>query len=209
MAADSGLDLPPLAQDDDDRWAEVERTVSQHLIRLRRERRLSLDALARRSGVSRAMLAQIESGRSVPSIRTLYKIAVALKVSVAAFLRQSKRRTVEVLPASSAHYFGRSDGRVTWRALFPPDSHPSCEFYELRLAGLEVEPARPCPAGAIETLVVAQGQIELSVDHRNYPLQQGDAVVFDADQAHRYRNLATTESVLFVTVNLAERQEEE
>ena len=41
--------------------------VAHNLLRLRGKRNLSLDALARISGVSRAMLAQIESGRSVPS----------------------------------------------------------------------------------------------------------------------------------------------
>src|SRR5471030_1385669 len=66
----------------------LEYLVGVNLARLRAERQLSLDALARASGVSRAMLAQIESGRSVPSIKVLHKIASALKVSVAAFLRR-------------------------------------------------------------------------------------------------------------------------
>ena len=208
MAAENGRDQPS-AFADDDQWLDVERAVGLHLNRMRRERRLSLEALARRASVSRTMLAQIESGRSVPSIRTLYKISMALKVSVAAFLRQSTRRSVEVLPAGAANYFGRSDGAVTWRALFPPDSNPSSEFYELRLAGGEAEPARPCPAGTVEMLVVARGRIELSVEHRIYPLEQGDAAVFDADRNHRYRNLSTDESVAYVVVNLAERQTED
>ena len=54
--------------------------VAQNLQRLRGKRHLSLDALARQCGVSRAMLAQIESGRSVPSIKVLCKIAKGLKV---------------------------------------------------------------------------------------------------------------------------------
>ncbi|MFP3693209.1 helix-turn-helix domain-containing protein, partial [Burkholderia sp. SIMBA_048] len=47
----------------------LEHLVGVNLARLRAERQLSLDALARASGVSRAMLAQIESARSVPSIK--------------------------------------------------------------------------------------------------------------------------------------------
>lgn len=60
--------------------------VASNLQRLRSKRLLSLDGLARSCGVSRAMLAQIETGRSVPSIKVLCKIAKGLKVSVAAFL---------------------------------------------------------------------------------------------------------------------------
>src|SRR5690606_19854761 len=77
----------PLANDcsnaDDD---VIGPRVASNLQRLRNKRYLSMDALARLTGVSRAMLAQIESGRSVPSIKVLCKIAKGLKVSVAAFL---------------------------------------------------------------------------------------------------------------------------
>ena len=45
--------------------------VASNLLRLRAKRNLSLDGLARLCGVSRTMLAQIESGRSVPSIKVL------------------------------------------------------------------------------------------------------------------------------------------
>ena len=76
--------------------------VSQNLQRLRAKRHLSLDALARQCGVSRAMLAQIESGRSVPSIKVLCKIANGLKVSVAAFLEHRAFEGVAVLSASQS-----------------------------------------------------------------------------------------------------------
>jgi DNA-binding XRE family transcriptional regulator len=52
----------------------LEHRVGVNLARLRAERQLSLDALARASGVSRAMLAQIESARSVPSIKVLCRL---------------------------------------------------------------------------------------------------------------------------------------
>ena len=57
--------------------------VASNLLRLRAKRNLSLDGLARLCGVSRTMLAQIESGRSVPSIKVLCKIAQGvLEISV-------------------------------------------------------------------------------------------------------------------------------
>ncbi|MBL3960679.1 helix-turn-helix transcriptional regulator, partial [Bacteroides thetaiotaomicron] len=80
----------------------LEQVVGVNLARLRAERQLSLDALARLSGVSRAMLAQIESARSVPSIKVLCKIAAALKVSVAAFLRRHAVNGFEHLAAERA-----------------------------------------------------------------------------------------------------------
>ena len=97
----------------------LEQVVGVNLARLRAERQLSLDALARLSGVSRAMLAQIESARSVPSIKVLCKIAAALKVSVAAFLRRHAVNGFEHLAAERASRVVSSNGRFSARALYP------------------------------------------------------------------------------------------
>lgn len=115
--------------------------VAHNLLRLRGKRNLSLDALARISGVSRAMLAQIESGRSVPSIKVLCKIAQGLKVSVAAFLDDRAFAGVAVLPAQQSKRLVSADGAFTSRALFPFDVARQVEFYELRLRGLGQEDA--------------------------------------------------------------------
>ena len=106
---------------------------------LHRKRHLSLDALARACGVSRAMLAQVESGRSVPSIKVLCKIAKGLKVSVAAFLEDRAFEGVEVLPAQQSKRLVSADGAFISRALFPYDTARQSEFYEIRLRALGEE----------------------------------------------------------------------
>jgi transcriptional regulator with XRE-family HTH domain len=54
--------------------------------RLRERRRLTQEALAKRAGLHRVYLAQIEAGTKTPSIATLEKIAKALSVKVARLL---------------------------------------------------------------------------------------------------------------------------
>ena len=53
--------------------------VAENLKRLREERKLSLDAVAKCSGVSKSMLGQIERGVTNPTISTLWKLATGLK----------------------------------------------------------------------------------------------------------------------------------
>ena len=103
------------------------------------------------------MLAQIESGRSVPSIKVLCKIAQGLKVSVAAFLDDRAFAGVAVLPAQQSKRLVSADGAFTSRALFPFDVARQVEFYELRLRGLGQEDAEAHAPGTQENLVVAQG----------------------------------------------------
>ena len=50
--------------------------ISGNLKRLRREKELTLDALAEMTGVSKSMLGQIERGESAPSVATLWKISM-------------------------------------------------------------------------------------------------------------------------------------
>ncbi len=180
----------------------LEYLVGVNLARLRAERQLSLDALARASGVSRAMLAQVESARSVPSIKVLCKVAAALKVSVSAFLRRHAVSGFEHLPADRAARRVSADGRYSARALYPEDGPASAEFHELRIAPLHTEPGTRRAPGTTVNLVVSEGTLEVSVHDRRQLLATGDAIVFDADQPHSLRNPGDTEARVFrVTLN--------
>jgi transcriptional regulator with XRE-family HTH domain len=179
--------------------------VASNLQRLRNKRYLSMDALARLTGVSRAMLAQIESGRSVPSIKVLCKIAKGLKVSVAAFLDDRAFEGVALLPAQQSKRLVSAGGAFVSRALFPFDMARQSEFYEVRLSALGEEASPGHGPGVQENLVVAQGVLEISLNEERYLLSTGDSILFYADQPHRYRNPADSEAVAYLVVTYPER----
>lgn len=64
----------------------IGRRVGVRIQRLRRDRNLSQETLARRAGISRGYLARLEIGRHEPSLTTLSKLARALKVKVTELL---------------------------------------------------------------------------------------------------------------------------
>ena len=66
-------------------------TISKNLAKLRLQNRLSLDKLSERSGVSKAMLSQIERGESNPTVNTLWKIATGLRVSFYDLLQEDRQ----------------------------------------------------------------------------------------------------------------------
>ncbi|GFM64061.1 MULTISPECIES: helix-turn-helix domain-containing protein [Pseudomonas syringae group] len=181
--------------------------VAQNLQRLRSKRQLSLDALARLSGVSRAMLAQIESGRSVPSIKVLFKIAKGVRVSVAAFLENRECEGVTVMPARDSKRLVSASGDFVSRALYPYDTSRHVEFYELRISPLGEEYSAEHGPGVQENLVVAQGALEISVNEERFLLSTGDSIMFYADQPHRYRNPVDSEAVAYLVVTHPERRD--
>ena len=155
------LGAPLVTQSPDNDLAPV---VGANLRRLRVKRGLSLERLAGVSGVSRAMLGQIELGKSTPTITVLWKIARALDVSFSTLLGQGERASTSVvLPRSRAKILSSQDGCFSSRALFPLDSQRQVEFYELRLAPHGIERADAHAPGTTENLVVNTGSLELSV----------------------------------------------
>lgn len=164
------------------------RAVGTNLRRLRRRRGLSLERLSQASGVSRAMLGQVELGRSTPTINVLWKIARALDVSFSALITHPSAASPTVLRASEGRTLTSHSGAFVSRALFPFDSPRAVEFYELRLAPASVERADAHPPGTNEHLVVVVGELEMIVDGIRHRLSAGDAIVFAADVQHEYWN---------------------
>jgi transcriptional regulator with XRE-family HTH domain len=107
---------------------ELKRRVGENLGRLRRSRGLSLERLAALSGVSRAMLGQIEAGESAPTIAFLWKVARGLDVRFADLLGDETAGDVVFLPADTSKILRSSDGAFESRALFPFDKQRRAEL---------------------------------------------------------------------------------
>jgi transcriptional regulator with XRE-family HTH domain len=180
-------------------------SIGENLRRLRSERGLSLDALSQMSGVSRAMLGQIELNRSVPTITVLWRIAKALELPFSALMREPAEKGPAVMRRTAARFLTSADGTFKSRALFPNDRQRSVEFYEVRLTPDAVEDATAHPAGTLENVVVAKGSLEVTAGGATTVLATGDAMIFRADVPHCYHNPGTSEAVVYMVITYAQR----
>jgi transcriptional regulator with XRE-family HTH domain len=201
MSAEA-VPLPP----DDARGGgrELTAAVGANLRRLRTKRGLSLERLAQRSGVSRAMLGQIELAQSTPTIALLWKVARALGVTFSALITSKALAAPRVLRKREAKWLGSDDRAFLSRALFPIDEPRRVEFYQLELAAGSEERAHPHPPGTTENLVVASGVIEIGVEGAQHRLEAGDAILFQADGPHSYRNPGTRPAVMYLVMTYSE-----
>jgi len=193
-------DAPDVAGDAGD----LTPAVGANLRRIRAKRGWSLERLAKASGVSRAMLGQIELSQSAPTINILWKIARALTVPFSALISEPAPTRAKVLTAANAKVLKSADGTFSSRALFPFDEPRTVEFYELRVAPQSTEKAEPHPPGTIENLVVTSGRLEMLVGDRRYLLGAGDAIQFEADGPHEYHNPGEAEAVIYLVMTYAE-----
>ena len=161
---------------------------------------LSLDALAKLSGNSRAELAAIEAGHGQSSIDILWTIARALDVPFSSLLSRGSSGGTAVIRRREAKPLASRDGRFTSRALFPLEGERQTEFYELRLAPGTDEAAGAHAIGTTENILVGRGTVEIVTGDGTHRLEEGDAIQFDADVPHAYRNAGADEAVLYLVM---------
>lgn len=178
---------------DDIGAAEMARRVADVLKVLRRDRHLSLDELAARSGVSRAALSQIEGARTNPTLAVLWKIAVGLDVPFHDLLGGTDQQDVRVLRSGDAPPLRSGDGRMESRLLSPGGASADVEVYDLRFQPKAVHRSDPHGKGTTETLVVLTGSLRLIVEGSEHELNVGDSVFFRADVPHSYENRTARE----------------
>jgi transcriptional regulator with XRE-family HTH domain len=190
--------------DSRDEGRELTLAVGANLRRLRTRRGLSLERLAQRSAVSRAMLGQIELGQSTPTISVLWKIARALGVTFSALITSNAQVRPLVSRRREAKWLGSGDRSFLSRALFPIDEARRVEFYQLELAAGAEERADAHAPGTTENLVLASGGVEIGVDGAAHLLETGDAILFQADVPHWYRNPGLVPAIMFLVITYSD-----
>jgi rhodanese-related sulfurtransferase/transcriptional regulator with XRE-family HTH domain len=181
----------------------LDAVVGKNLRQLRNARGLSLDALASISGVGRTLLGQIELGRASPSVGLVWKLARAFDVPFSTLLATSEEVRTTVLRNTATRRLESQDGRFASRALFPLNSRPGAEFYQLHLAAHSREDALAHQPGTRENLVVASGTLELIVNGERFHLDTGDAIVFGADVPHSYINPQKDPCTIYLVMTYA------
>lgn len=180
--------------------------VAENVKRLRSDMDLSLDKLAGLSGVSKAMLSQIEQARSAPSINVLWKIARALDVPFAALISKRLDAPIQVVRRSEMKVLSSNKGSFLSKALFPLDIPRRVEFYELTIKGGTTERAVPHPPGTAENIVIAEGELEIEVAGQKTLLKEGDSIYFVADVPHVYKNDSGKDCRAFLVMTYAEKR---
>jgi transcriptional regulator with XRE-family HTH domain len=195
---------PPAAIAEASEATDLAPVVGANLRRLRTRRGLSLEKLSQLSGVSRAMLGQIELGQSAPTINVLWKIARALEVTFSALISSRTQSGVLVMRTTDAKVLTSKDRSFQSRALFPFDEPRRVEFYELRLSAGGIERADAHAPGTAENLVVSTGAVEIDIGGETHRLEAGDSILFEADSPHTYRNAGRSEAVMFLVMTYAQ-----
>lgn len=169
--------------------------VAKNIRRLREERRLSIEELARLSGVSKSMLAQVERGDGNPTISTLWKISNGMKVPFDALTVRAKEE-YELVKTDEIQPVLEDGGRVRNYPLFPDDENRRFAVYYLELDPGSFWESEPHLKGTAELITVFGGRIEINAGIRQFWVGERESVRFRADTVHSYRNVGEKTAIL-------------
>jgi transcriptional regulator with XRE-family HTH domain len=163
-------------------------SIAAALRRAREDAGLSLTELARRAGVAKSTLSQLEAGRGNPSLETLWTLCTALDLPFSRLLSPPRAR-VQVIRAGQGATVASSqaDYRATLLSACPPGARRD-------LYHIEVEPGTPRISdphspGVVEHVLLASGRALVGPSDDPAELHPGDFVTYPADQPHIFEAL--------------------
>lgn len=181
-------------------------------IRAERERRnVTIRALARVIGVSPSLISQIETGKSQPSVSSLYSITSALALSLEDLVDASDADAPATAPAparASLRYLGTNrakavgphvspddrelltlDSGVTWERLGQvPHHHVDFLLVTYPPGSASSVDGRLMRHSGTEYGYLISGELELNLGFDKHMLAAGDSVCFESTKPHGYRN---------------------
>jgi transcriptional regulator with XRE-family HTH domain len=180
----------------------AEKKIGERIKRLRLKKSMGLVELGRHTGLSASFLSQLETGRVVPTLRNLARIAMVFSKDLSFFFESEPHSIFRIhrkgdrvrLPQTGVDdptYFFESLGYMV------PDRNIDpylAEFVPLK----KTTTVRPHVHLGQEFLYVMEGALEITHGEGSHVLEAGDSVYFDASAQHSYRCSGKSKAVVLI-----------
>ena len=173
--------------------------IGEKLKSIRMARTLSLDDAAALTGVSKPMLGQIERGQSVPTVTTLWKIAMGLKTPLSDFLEEPQTEYTVTGPDEANVVLG-DGGKMRAYPLFTYDPVRSVETFYIEFDPECRHSSDKHDEGVEEHIFVLRGTLRLVLGDRPVEVSERQAIRFRADIPHAYQNVTRDRCEVYNTI---------
>ncbi|MCG8479524.1 MAG: XRE family transcriptional regulator [Spirochaetales bacterium] len=181
--------------------------IGGNIRNLRKERALTLDVLAERSGVSKAMLSQIEAEKVNPTVATVWKISQGLDVEINELLKGSEGpvRKFHLTRGDNITSLDTDEEGLHIRVLTPIQMVEDLEMYLLTFQPSGALHSGPHFPRTEEFLTVIKGSIHVRAGDRDAHLHEGDFIRYQCDVDHDIENTAEDASIVHMVVRFHKR----
>ncbi|WP_048646820.1 cupin domain-containing protein [Nitratireductor soli] len=166
--------------------------VGQRIRKFRKQRDLVIDDLADKSGLSRAYISQVETGKALPSLTALESLAQALEIPISyLFVDDTFNYHITRKDDRQVIIYGLARGKESQRKRINMLSAPN---RQLEMVLLEIPPGydaadRDHSHDGEECHLVMEGTIRATQGDESYVLYEGDSYHWDGSIPHRVENI--------------------
>ncbi len=191
-------------------------SFSEQLRRTRKEKKLTVEQLAKKVGCSKSYISQLENDVTKPSVTMLGKLSEALNGQIIDFFYDEQNNQKEVLDTlNGLERITKHNCLVTpdeRRTIEYPDGKTRSQFltrgvYQKKMQPILtiIEPGGESnpdgqmmhPPGSQEFIMVVKGEIEFDAEGKSFTLRAGDTFYFDGDVPHHWKNASTEVAEVF------------
>ena len=171
--------------------------IGKQLKQVRTQAEWSLSKAAEETGVSKAMLGQIERNESSPTIATLWKIAKGFHKPLSLFIDDAVIANDDNIVRKHSNIFTPLEHDLKANVLFPFDPRFGFEVFLISLEPGQTHHSEAHDQGVFEHVLVIEGKMEMKIKDQWNSLVTGDVLRFPADQSHSYRNKSSENTAIF------------
>lgn len=153
--------------------------ISMQLKALRLAKGWSLDYTAKQTGISKAMLGQIERAESNPTVLTMWKISMGFQMPLSHFLPTQNDVSIELK---------HQDEALSVRILEPFNLIFGSENLYVTLKSNTQHNSCSHESGVMEDVLPINGSLKILINDETYTVHKGQSFRFKADQSHSYIN---------------------
>jgi transcriptional regulator with XRE-family HTH domain len=168
----------------------------------RTQKKLSLQELSERTGVSRSMLSKIEREEKNPTLQLACQIAEGLDLTLSELLGERKQEEVQVIRKNDRLVFREESSGFERHLLSPAFPSRGLEFIlNVLPAGAATDTFPAHKQGVYEYITVAQGRLEITLGSVVQVLEPGDSLSFAGHVGHRFRNSGTEDCHYYLVID--------
>ncbi len=150
---------------------------------------LTLKDIENLTNVSATHVSEIERGMTSPTMGALSKIARAMDVDVAYFVKKKNISKLSVLNENERKKMQYEDWGATYYSLTKDLSNPKISFLEVELEPGVKRPEETTTHEGEEFALVTKGVMEIIIGEEKYILKEGDSIHYKATMPHAMRNI--------------------
>jgi XRE family transcriptional regulator, regulator of sulfur utilization len=165
---------------------------------LRKRNKLTLEDLARLSGLTYSTVALIEQSKSVPSLKTLSAIARVFKISTGSLISLAEHCKVQIQKAEPLQKNGLKTSQVDIEEI-ELARFDDCRIFHIRGRADQVVKVMELHGECLELGICLQGVVCVTVEENPYNIKEKEVILFDGVLDHSYKIVENAE---FITVHI-------